>query len=165
MWSPKPRKKFLIEKTNDDIELSPRLTATGHTPRPGRDFLIDRWNLLNEVRQIAPNGLEARLKVPVDSIWFEGHFPGEPILPGIALVNSVYEAIERDAEEKGESLAITSLKRIRFTGPVRPGETPILTLTREDAHGEALYHFKVVVNGNIVCSGLAAAANGRDKKA
>jgi 3-hydroxymyristoyl/3-hydroxydecanoyl-(acyl carrier protein) dehydratase len=60
---------------------------------------------------------------------------------------------------------ISSLKRIRFTGPVRPGEKFVLNLTHEDVGGERLFHFKVAVNENIVCSGLVAAANIiKDKK-
>jgi 3-hydroxymyristoyl/3-hydroxydecanoyl-(acyl carrier protein) dehydratase len=127
--------------------------------------LINRWNLLKEVKRIASNALEARVCLPEDCIWFTGHFPGEPILPGIALVHLVYEAIEWDAHDRGESVQISSLKRIRFTGPVRPGEKFILNLTHEDLDGERLFHFKVAVNENIVCSGRVAAANIiKDKK-
>ena len=127
--------------------------------------MINRWSLLKDVKRIAPNALEAQADASQDSVWFIGHFPGEPILPGIALVNTVYEAIEWDAHDRGESVQILSLKRIRFTGPVRPGEKFVLNLTREDAGQERLFHFKVVVNENIVCSGLVAAANIiKDKK-
>jgi len=121
--------------------------------------LIDQWNLLGDIRPIAPNNLEACACVPIDSVWFGGHFPGEPILPGIALVHSVYEAIVKDAANRGEAVQISSLKRIRFTGPVRPGEKMALCLTREDSDGESLFNFKVAVNENIVCSGLLAVAN------
>jgi len=120
--------------------------------------LIDRWDLLSDVKQIAPNSLEACACVPIDSIWFAGHFPGEPILPGIALVHSVYEAIVKDTANRGESVQVSSLKRIRFTGPVRPGEKMALSLTREDSDGESLFNFKVAVKESIVCSGLLAVA-------
>jgi 3-hydroxyacyl-[acyl-carrier-protein] dehydratase len=121
--------------------------------------LINRWNLLKDVKRIASNALEAQADVSQDCIWFTGHFPGEPILPGIALVNTVYETIAWDAHDRGEPVQISSLKRIRFTGPVRPGEKFVLNLTHEDVGGERVFHFKVAVNENIVCSGLVAAAN------
>ena len=127
--------------------------------------MINRWDLLKDVKRIASNALEARADVPEDCIWFTGHFPGEPILPGIALVHLVYEVIDRDAHDRGESVQISSLKRIRFTGPVRPGEKFVLNLTHEDVGQERLFHFKVAVNESIVCSGLVAAANIiKDKK-
>jgi len=127
--------------------------------------LTDRWKLLNEVHRISSDTLDARACVPQDSIWFAGHFPDEPILPGIALLHTVYEAILREARERGESVKVSSLKRIRFTGPVRPGETLLLRLTSEDRHEETLYNFKVFVKENIVCSGLmTVASNVKDKK-
>lgn len=116
--------------------------------------MTDRWELLNEVRRIESNALDARVCVPQDSIWFTGHFPGEPILPGIALLHTVYEAILREGRDRGESVKVSSLRRIRFTGPVRPGETLLLSLTREDGNEETLFNFKVFVKENIVCSGL-----------
>jgi len=119
--------------------------------------LTDQWNLLKDVKRIASNTLEAQVCVPENCIWFTGHFPGEPILPGIALVHTVYEIIQRDAQDRGESVRISSLKRIRFTGPVRPGETLLLNLTSEDLKTERLYNFKVVLEEKIICSGQVAA--------
>jgi 3-hydroxymyristoyl/3-hydroxydecanoyl-(acyl carrier protein) dehydratase len=126
--------------------------------------LADRWKLLNEVKRITPNTLDARACVPKDSIWFAGHFPGEPILPGIALLHTVYEAILGDARARGESVKVSSLKRVRFTGPVLPGETLLLSLTREDGTEEILFNFKILVKESIVCSGMIAVNNVIDKK-
>ena len=40
--------------------------------------------------------------VPADSVWYAGHFPGNPILPGIAILALVEEAIiEAELKEKG----------------------------------------------------------------
>jgi len=126
---------------------------------------MNQWNLLNDVRRIAPDALEARADVPRDAIWFTGHFPGEPILPGIAIVHTVYEAILSEAQERGETVALSSLKRIRFTGPVRPGETLFLSLTSEMVNKERLFNFKVTVKENVVCSGqLAVTEDVKDKK-
>jgi acyl dehydratase len=75
-------------------------------------------------------------------------------LPGIALLHTVYEAILSKAGDQGKSIKISSLKRIRFTGPVRPGETLLLNLTQEDGPEEILCNFKVFVKETIVCSGL-----------
>ncbi|MHB8137009.1 MAG: ApeI family dehydratase [Smithellaceae bacterium] len=116
--------------------------------------MIDRWNLLSNAKRIAPNALEARIFVPEDCIWFTGHFPGEPILPGIALVHTVYEAVLMEAQDRGEPVHISSLKRIRFTGPVRPGDTLLLNIVGEDVNEARLYKFTVAVKENIVSSGL-----------
>jgi len=127
--------------------------------------LVNRWKLINEIKNIEPDIIEASGFVPEDCIWFTGHFPGEPILPGIALIHTVYDAIERSEQDRGQSVSLSFLKRIRFTGPVRPGDKLLLSLTRKDGNGAVSFHFKVSVKDNIVCSGLVAASkNAGDKK-
>lgn len=120
--------------------------------------MTERWKLLKDVHWIAAEGIEAGADVPEDSVWFNGHFPGEPILPGIALLSAVYEAVLKDASRRGEPLRISGLKRVRFTGPVRPGEKLSLVLAREIQNDEILFHFKVSVRENTVCSGLMTVA-------
>ena len=124
--------------------------------------MTDRWKLLKDVQWTALDGIEAKADVPENSVWFKGHFPGEPILPGLALISTVYEAVLKDASHRGESLKISSLKRVRFTGPVRPGEKMALILAREVQNGEILFHFKVTVRGNMVCSGLMTVAKAQE---
>ena len=120
--------------------------------------MIDQWNLLKDVNWIASDVLDLQVYVPKDCIWFTGHFPGEPILPGVALVHMVYEAILRDAQNKGESVRISFLKRIRFTGPIRPGDTIRLSLTQEDGNAEKIYNFKVAIQEKVISSGQVAVA-------
>lgn len=119
-------------------------------------FVTDQWNLLIAVNRINADCLEASAEVPENSIWVQGHFPGEPIVPGIALINAVHEVIASDARNRGESVVISSLKRIRFTGPVRPGDKLSLSLTHDGGQGETSFQFKVAVGENVVCSGLMA---------
>ena len=90
----------------------------------------------------------------MDSPWFEGHFPGEPILPGIAIVHTVEQAILKDIQKNNERVVLDELRRIRFVQPVRPGEDLKITVLREDAGGEILFSFKVINKENIVSSGL-----------
>ena len=117
----------------------------------------DQRHLLREINTISPNEIEALAYVPTDSPWFVGHFPNEPILPGIALINLTQQAIIEDAALKGEEIIFEALKRVRFTGPVRPGESLKVNITREEAGEESLFSFKVASEENIICSGLIAA--------
>ena len=119
--------------------------------------MIDQWNLLKDVRRIEPNALEALVRVPKDCIWFTGHFPGEPILPGIAIVHTIYEAILKLAQKDAESISMSALKRVRFTGPVRPGEAFLLNLTREDEAQAMVFSFKVIHEDKVICSGQVTA--------
>jgi 3-hydroxyacyl-[acyl-carrier-protein] dehydratase len=116
--------------------------------------LESQWSLLKEIKVTNDNYIEALADVPADSTWFLGHFPGEPILPGIALVYIVEQAIIRDTLKKGEPVQLRALKRVRFTQPVRPRETLSVSITSEENGEEVLFSFKVASQGNIVCSGL-----------
>ena len=117
----------------------------------------DQWQLIQEVKAKEPNQIEAEVFVPTDSLWFSGHFPGEPILPGIALINIVWQAIVRDTGKRSEEIRLDKVKRVRFTQPVRPGENLSVLITGGEAGEETLYSFKVVSRENVICSGLIAA--------
>jgi 3-hydroxymyristoyl/3-hydroxydecanoyl-(acyl carrier protein) dehydratase len=121
------------------------------------NLLESQWSLLKEIKAVNNNYIEALADVPVDSPWFSGHFPGQPILPGIALVYMAEQAIIQDALAKGEQVQLHTLKRVRFTQPVRPGETLSLNIVSEEAGEDILFSFKVANKENIVCSGIIVA--------
>lgn len=116
-----------------------------------------QWNLLGEVKSNKPNEIEALAHVPTDSPWFVGHFPGEPILPGIALIHMTEQAIIQHTDARNEQVQLFALRRVRFTQPVRPGETLSLNISGEEVGEETLFSFKVANKENIVCSGLIIA--------
>ncbi|MCX5837809.1 MAG: MaoC/PaaZ C-terminal domain-containing protein [Deltaproteobacteria bacterium] len=100
----------------------------------------------------------AAARFPGDSDWFSGHFPGNPIVPGVALIALVAEAvIERELGE-GRSLAITGVRRVRFRLPVRPDDEVTLEATRMPGRQGPAYSFTVSLAGETVCSGLLTAA-------
>ncbi|MGO8717358.1 MAG: 3-hydroxyacyl-ACP dehydratase FabZ family protein [Smithella sp.] len=116
-------------------------------------MLESQWSLLKEIKVTNDNYIEALADVPADSPWFLGHFPGEPILPGIAIVYIVGQAIIQDTLKRGEQVQLKALKKVRFTQPVRPEETLLVSITSEEKGEEVLFSFKVASQGNIVCSG------------
>jgi len=119
--------------------------------------LENQWSLLKEVRETNNNHIEALADIPSDSPWFSGHFPGEPILPGIALIHLVRQAIEQVELEKGNPLHLHSLKRVRFMQPVRPGDTLSVRISAEIGTEDMLFSFKVLCKESIVSSGMMAA--------
>ncbi|KNZ32796.1 MAG: hypothetical protein AD742_10230 [Methylibium sp. NZG] len=68
------------------------------------------------------------LTIPADHPAFDGHFPGQPLLPGVALLAEVIEAVRADAalaELVGPHPRIGIAK---FVAPVLPGATLALAL-------------------------------------
>ena len=55
------------------------------------------------------------IEVPADGAWFDGHFPGRPILPGVAQFALALEAL-------GRSTAVRSIVHARLRHLVSPGE-------------------------------------------
>jgi 3-hydroxymyristoyl/3-hydroxydecanoyl-(acyl carrier protein) dehydratase len=99
----------------------------------------------------------ARAIFPNDSAWFSGHFPGNPIVPGVALIALVEEAVIAQARSEGRSLAITGLRRVRFRLPIRPDDEVTLEAIRMPKKEGPAYVFNVYLAGESACSGVLTA--------
>jgi 3-hydroxyacyl-[acyl-carrier-protein] dehydratase len=99
----------------------------------------------------------ATARFPRDSDWFSGHFPGNPIVPGVALIALVEEAVIVRERGEGRSLAITGVRRVRFRLPVRPDDEVTLEATRMSGREGPAYAFTVCLTGEVACSGILTA--------
>jgi 3-hydroxymyristoyl/3-hydroxydecanoyl-(acyl carrier protein) dehydratase len=68
------------------------------------------------------------LRVPPGLEYFDGHFPGMPILPGVVQVNWAIRFAARQHLDLG---AVASIDRLKFTAPVLPGALLRLTLKHD----------------------------------
>lgn len=62
---------------------------------------------------------KATLAIPADGPWFEGHFPGRPILPGVAELALAIAALR---EETGKPLPLQGIAFARLRHVVLPGD-------------------------------------------
>lgn len=120
--------------------------------------MADNWHLIEDVQTKGQGEIEARAFVPVDSTWFSGHFPGTPILPGIALIDMAMQAVNISLSAKGEKIIITALKRVRFTKPALPGDKLSVHIASDEAASEKAYSFKIAGKDDVICSGVFVAA-------
>jgi len=72
------------------------------------------------------------LPVAADHPAYAGHFPGQPILPGVVLLD---EALHALAVQMGSADAVWHLKSVKFHSPVQPGEALILHAAEITAGG------------------------------
>jgi 3-hydroxymyristoyl/3-hydroxydecanoyl-(acyl carrier protein) dehydratase len=82
-----------------------------------------------------------RLRVPASgSRFFEGHFDGRPMLPGVAQVVAI---AQREAERTFGALGSPRrLSRVKFQDTILPGDALTLSLTRETGP-DTLVRFKI----------------------
>ncbi len=100
-----------------------------------------------------PQKITAKAAVPKESPWFSGHFPGEPILPGIAELSMVFDLIKKKFSENAKNIIIISLKKIRFKLIVKPEEILDIIITSMENLTNT-YSFKISSGDNITCSGI-----------
>ena len=62
-------------------------------------------------------------------VIYQAHFPGEPITPGVCVLQIGKEIIENLLEQSLSSykLEIIKVKNVKFLSVISPNETPILT--------------------------------------
>ena len=86
-----------------------------------------------------------------DAVWFAGHFPGLPLLPGVAMMALVDDSLRTfwgDAEHP--AVEVTAYRRVRFRQRVDPGASLRVRVRRVD--GERL-RFSVEQGGSAACTG------------
>ena len=99
----------------------------------------------------------ATAAVPGDSAWYAGHFRGNPILPGIAILALAKEAIITSELREGRRVQITGLSRVRFRLPVKPDDRMTFEITREKRRDRMTYLFSVNLAGEAACTGTFTA--------
>jgi len=117
----------------------------------------DKWHSLECKAGNGADGVVADALVGPDSPWFSGHFPGWPILPGIAMLSMVGEAVQYEERKRDAKVRITGVKRVRFRQPIHPDDPISISLSRTEGDSEHSYNFKIVVRQDIACTGTVTA--------
>lgn len=123
-------------------------------------LLIDRVIEVERKKRIV-----ALKNVTVNEPFFNGHFPGFPIMPGVLIVEAIAQAgaalllTEIDAEDRANKLMVfTGIERARFRKQVVPGdqlriEVNVLVwrTTAVKMEGKAYVDGKVACEATVTC--------------
>jgi 3-hydroxyacyl-[acyl-carrier-protein] dehydratase len=94
--------------------------------------------LIDEVIELEP-GLRAVARKTVREEDCEGHFPGNPIMPGVLMVEALAQtgavAVLSLEENRGRLALFAGIDDVRFKRVVRPGEELELTCELETVRG------------------------------
>ncbi len=91
-------------------------------------LLVDRIVALEPDKRIV--GLK---NVTVNEPFFQGHFPGAPVMPGVLIIESMAQVagvlIYRDLSEREKKLIyFTGIENAKFRRPVTPGDQLLIEM-------------------------------------
>jgi 3-hydroxyacyl-[acyl-carrier-protein] dehydratase len=91
--------------------------------------------LVDRIIELVPNQRIVGVKqVSINEPFFQGHFPGAPVMPGVLVVEALAQVgailALREIDDRDQKLVLFSgIKEARFRRPVTPGDTLILEVT------------------------------------
>lgn len=92
--------------------------------------------LIDRVEELIPGEKAvARRNVTINEELFNGHFPGNPVMPGVLIVEALAQtgavALLSLPEFKGKTVYFGGIKSAKFRKVVRPGDSLRLEVTLE----------------------------------
>jgi UDP-3-O-[3-hydroxymyristoyl] N-acetylglucosamine deacetylase/3-hydroxyacyl-[acyl-carrier-protein] dehydratase len=88
-------------------------------------LMVDRIVEMDGDREIT--GIK---NVTINEPFFQGHYPGQPIMPGVLIIEALAQIsgilLSRRLEHTGKVAVLLSLDRVKMRRPVRPGDQLIL---------------------------------------
>lgn len=115
--------------------------------------------LVDKVTEMEPGKRAVGIKnVTINEPFFQGHFPGNPIMPGVLQVEAMAQvgavALLSLDEYKGKLVVFAGIEKIRFKKQVVPGDTlrievEILSVRRNIGKGMGT----IYVDGKVACKG------------
>ena len=130
--------------------MTPRDPATLGLPHRAPFVFVD------EVRALVPGeSAECGKTFPPDEPFFRGHFPGDPLVPGVILTEALAQTSGLAAGQPGRTFRLSAIRAMKFLQPVRPSDEIIFS-ARKTAVVGALWQFEVAarVRGAVVAEGV-----------
>ena len=83
--------------------------------------------MIDEIEEYTPGESAIAYKYVVqEEYYFKGHFPGNPIMPGVLIVEALAQtgavAILSEKENKGKNALFGGIDKLRFKKTVLPGD-------------------------------------------
>ena len=112
--------------------------------------------LVDEIDIDSEGVCHSKYLVKDDEIFCRGHFPGNPIVPGVIQCEIMAQscALLVKDEIKGKTTLYTGIDNVRFKHPVKPGDLCEVTASLKNRRGTIFYCDAVLkVAGQLCCKG------------
>ncbi|CAH9058396.1 unnamed protein product [Cuscuta europaea] len=135
------------------------------------DILPHRYPflLVDRVIEYNPGVSAVAIKnVTINDQFFNGHFPGRPIMPGVLMIEAMAQVggvvmLQPEVGGSRSNFFFAGIDKVRFRKPVVAGDTLVMrmTLTKlQKRFGIAKMEGKAYVGGDVVCEGEFLMATG-----
>lgn len=113
--------------------------------------------LVDKILEMIPGKFAVGIKVlGSNEPCFSGHFPGNPIMPGVLQIEAINQVGEylllSDARFAGKLAFITGCNNVKFKRPAVPGDVLVITTELLDAESKiGSAKGKIEIDGRIIC--------------
>lgn len=105
-------------------------------------MLIDGLYILIS-KQSTEKGFLAKIQLDRNHSLFKGHFPGNPVMPGVCMLQIIKELTESELKRK---LFLKSASNIKFMALINPDVNPELQLLIEISEEGGLFKIKNITS-------------------
>ena len=89
--------------------------------------------LVDRIIELSAEEIVALKNVTINEPFFQGHFPGHPIMPGVLIIEAMAQAggvlaLSISPEYQGSKIYFMGMDKVRFRKPVVPGDQLILKI-------------------------------------
>jgi len=89
-----------------------------------------------------------------DDPLFGGHFPGNPLVPGVLLTEALAQVAGIAAGQEGRRFLLSAIRAMKFPSAARPGERVELRATKTGAMGGLwMFDTRATVGNQVVAEG------------
>lgn len=115
-------------------------------------LLVDR---VVEIEQ--GKSLSAIKNVSINEPFFQGHFPNQPIMPGVLILEAMAQATgllafsDMGDAHRTKLYMLVGIDKARFRGQVVPGDQLVLNISlKRNMRGIGMYQCQALVDGEVV---------------
>jgi len=117
------------------------------------------------------SGIHAKKFVSEDEYFFQGHFPDNPIFPGVIIIEALGQASGilgfvkmNKTPEEGSIYVLAGVDKVRFRKRVRPGDNiDLYSKVLGEKRGIWKFDCRAELNNEIVCSATILCADRKAK--